>query len=127
MTSVSAGQPMCGAPGGIEPPTPSSPWNHQEPLCGPRFSQVTLDRQGRSYGFCFDAVMRSLLSGVVAAVGSSGHSVAAVLAAVRIAAPSTSIREVGIPHANPHTDPSRSGALSRTNATHPPQALSAGR
>jgi hypothetical protein len=59
-------------PGGIEPPTPSLPWNHQEPLCGPRFSQVTLDRQGRSYGFCFDAVMRSLLSGVVAAVGVVG-------------------------------------------------------
>jgi hypothetical protein len=25
----------CGAPAGIEPATPSSPWNHQEPLCGP--------------------------------------------------------------------------------------------
>src|ERR671910_3614729 len=44
-------------PAGIEPATPSLPWNHQEPLCGPAFSQVTLDRKGQSYGFCFDAVM----------------------------------------------------------------------
>src|SRR5918996_1901428 len=27
-------------PAGIEPATPSLPWNHQEPLCGPPFSQV---------------------------------------------------------------------------------------
>jgi hypothetical protein len=30
------------------------PWNHQEPLCGPPFPQVTLDRQGRSYRVSFD-------------------------------------------------------------------------
>jgi ELWxxDGT repeat protein len=41
--------------------------------------------------------------------------------------PPQAARTEGIPHANPHTDPSRSGALSSTNATHPPQALSAGR
>jgi hypothetical protein len=35
-------------PAGIEPATPSLPWNHQEPLCGPPFPQLTLDRQGRS-------------------------------------------------------------------------------
>jgi hypothetical protein len=49
-----------GTPAGIEPATPSLPWNHQEPLCGPPFSQVTLDRQGQSYGFCFGEGMRSL-------------------------------------------------------------------
>jgi hypothetical protein len=35
-------------PGGIEPPTPSLPWNHQEPLCGRSFSQVARDRRGQS-------------------------------------------------------------------------------
>jgi hypothetical protein len=34
--------------------------NHQEPLCGPPFPLVALDRRGRSYRFSFDAVMRSL-------------------------------------------------------------------
>jgi hypothetical protein len=34
-------------PAGIEPATPSLPWNHREPLCGPPFSQVTPDRQGQ--------------------------------------------------------------------------------
>jgi hypothetical protein len=59
-------------PAGIEPATPSLPWNHQEPLCEPPFSQVVLDRKGQSYGFCFDAVMRSLPSAVVGAVGVVG-------------------------------------------------------
>jgi hypothetical protein len=35
-----------GAPAGIEPATPSLPWNHQEPLCEPPFPQVALDRKG---------------------------------------------------------------------------------
>jgi hypothetical protein len=47
-------------PAGIEPATPSLPWNHREPLCGTPFSQVGLDRRGRSYRFSFDQVMRSL-------------------------------------------------------------------
>jgi hypothetical protein len=34
------------------------PWNHQEPLCGRPFPQVTSDRKGRSYRFSFDEVMR---------------------------------------------------------------------
>ena len=38
-------------PAGIEPATPSLPWNHQEPLCEPPFPQVTPDRKGRSYRF----------------------------------------------------------------------------
>jgi hypothetical protein len=46
-------------PAGIEPATPSLPWNHQEPLCGPPFSQVTPDRSGRSYRFSFGEVMCS--------------------------------------------------------------------
>jgi hypothetical protein len=50
----------CGAPAGIEPATPSLPWNHQEPLCAPSFPQVTLDRKGRSYRFPFGSVMRSV-------------------------------------------------------------------
>jgi hypothetical protein len=53
MTSVCAGHRLGGAPAGIEPATPSLPWNHQEPLCGPPFAQVTPDRRGRSYGFSF--------------------------------------------------------------------------
>jgi hypothetical protein len=59
-------------PAGIEPATPSLPWNHREPLCGPLFSQVALDRKDQSYRFSFDAVMRSLWSKVVAAVGVVG-------------------------------------------------------
>jgi hypothetical protein len=47
-------------PAGIEPATPSLPWNHQEPLCEPPFPQVTPDRQGQSYRFSFSEVMRSL-------------------------------------------------------------------
>jgi hypothetical protein len=46
-------------PGGIEPPTPSLPWNHREPLCGTPFSQVAPDRRGQSYRFSFGQVMRS--------------------------------------------------------------------
>src|SRR4029453_5819465 len=46
-------------PAGIEPATPSFPWNHQEPLCGTPFPQVTPNRKGRSYRFSFDEVMRS--------------------------------------------------------------------
>jgi hypothetical protein len=54
---------VCGAPpAGIEPATPSLPWNRQEPLCGPPFSQVTPDREGRSYRFSLGKVMRSLAS-----------------------------------------------------------------
>jgi hypothetical protein len=49
-------------PAGIEPATPSLPWNHQEPLCGPPFPQVTPDRRGRSYRFSFGEVMRSSFS-----------------------------------------------------------------
>jgi hypothetical protein len=33
---------------GIEPATPSLPWNHREPLCEPPFPQVTPDRRGQS-------------------------------------------------------------------------------
>ena len=47
-------------PAGIEPATPSLPWNHQEPLCAPPFPQVTPDRRGRSYRFSFGEGMRSL-------------------------------------------------------------------
>ena len=57
-------------PAGIEPATPSLPWNHQEPLCGSPFSQVGLDRRGGRYRFFFDEVMRSLPSGVLGAVGA---------------------------------------------------------
>jgi hypothetical protein len=38
-------------PAGIEPATPSLPWNHREPLCGPPFPQLTPDRKGQSYRF----------------------------------------------------------------------------
>ena len=41
---------------------PSLPWNHQEPLCGTPFPQVTPDRRGQSYRFSFSEVMRSLSS-----------------------------------------------------------------
>jgi hypothetical protein len=51
---------LCGAPAGIEPATPSLPWNHWEPLCGSPFSQVRLDRWCQSYGFSFSEGMRSL-------------------------------------------------------------------
>ena len=47
-------------PAGIEPATPSLPWNHQEPLCEPPFPQVAADRRGQSYGFSFGEGMRSL-------------------------------------------------------------------
>jgi hypothetical protein len=46
-------------PAGIEPATPSLPWNHQEPLCEPPFPQVAPDRRGQSYRFSRGAVMRS--------------------------------------------------------------------
>jgi hypothetical protein len=50
----------CGEPpGGIEPPTPSLPWNHREPLCAPPFPQVASDRSYQSYRFSFGEVMRS--------------------------------------------------------------------
>jgi hypothetical protein len=39
--------------------TPSLPWNHREPLCGPPFPQVTPDRKGRSNRFSFGEAMRS--------------------------------------------------------------------
>jgi hypothetical protein len=60
LTSVCAGQPGCGAAAGIEPATPSLPWNHQEPLCAPPYPQVARDRWGRSYRFSCEEVMRSL-------------------------------------------------------------------
>src|SRR5215217_4239911 len=47
-------------PAGIEPATPSLPWNHREPLCGAPFPQVTPDRRGQSYRFSSGEVMRSL-------------------------------------------------------------------
>jgi len=47
-------------PAGIEPATPSLPWNHQEPLCETPYPQVTPDRQGQSYRFSCGEVMRSL-------------------------------------------------------------------
>src|SRR4029434_5194004 len=59
MTSVAAGQDLCGAPAGIEPATPSLPWNHQEPLCEPPFAQVTPDRRGGSDRFS-SAQLRAL-------------------------------------------------------------------
>jgi len=65
MTSVCAGHRVGGAPGGIEPPTPSLPWNHREPLYGWLFPQVTPDRPGQSYRFSFSEVMRSLSSHVL--------------------------------------------------------------
>jgi hypothetical protein len=46
-------------PAGIEPATPSLPWNHREPLCGPPFPQVAPDRTCRGYRFSFGEVMRS--------------------------------------------------------------------
>ena len=49
-------------PAGIEPATPSLPWNHREPLCEPPSSQVAPDRRGQSYRFSFGEVMRSLSS-----------------------------------------------------------------
>jgi hypothetical protein len=55
-------------PAGIEPATPSLPWNHREPLCGPPFPQVAPNRRGQSYRFSLGEVMRSL-SG-----GSSDHN-----------------------------------------------------
>src|SRR5829696_8087052 len=45
---------------GLEPATPSLPWNHREPLCRCSFSQVTPDRRGQSYRFSFGEGMRSL-------------------------------------------------------------------
>jgi hypothetical protein len=47
-------------PAGIEPATPSLPWNYREPLCGPPLPQVALDRWGQSYGFSLGKGMRSL-------------------------------------------------------------------
>ena len=47
-------------PQGWPPAMSHLPWNHREPLCGPPFPQVTLDRKGQSYGFCFREGMRSL-------------------------------------------------------------------
>src|SRR6266545_194561 len=60
-------------PAGIEPATPSLPWNHQEPLCGPPFPQLALDRKGRSYRFSFAKVMRSLFSHVAIVPGATDH------------------------------------------------------
>jgi hypothetical protein len=49
VSSAGAVSLVGGAPAGIEPATPSLPWNHREPLCGPPFPQVALDRRSRSY------------------------------------------------------------------------------
>jgi hypothetical protein len=59
---------------GIEPATPSLPWNHREPLCGPPFLQVALDRQGQSYRSSFGEVMRSLCSRLALMVAMSRSS-----------------------------------------------------
>ena len=61
-------------PAGIEPATPSLPWNHQEPLCEPPFPQVAPDRRGRSYRFSSDEVMRSLCSRLALMVATSRSS-----------------------------------------------------
>ena len=58
-------------PAGIEPATPSLPWNHREPLCGPPFPQVPSDRRGRSYRFSFSEVMRSLSNQVLSIAGEA--------------------------------------------------------
>jgi hypothetical protein len=47
-------------PAGIEPATPSLPWNYQEPLCRTPFSQVTPNRRGQSYRFSFGSVIGSV-------------------------------------------------------------------
>ena len=65
-------------PGGIEPPTPSLPWNHQEPLCGTPYSQVTPDRRGRSYRFSFGQVMRSLPSHVLIVLSKPSSAVSTI-------------------------------------------------
>jgi hypothetical protein len=38
------------SPAGIEPATPSLPWNHQEPLCRRPFSQLAPDRRAEVIG-----------------------------------------------------------------------------
>jgi hypothetical protein len=47
MTALALVICMVEPPAGIEPATPSLPWNHQEPLCGTPFSQVARDRRGQ--------------------------------------------------------------------------------
>jgi hypothetical protein len=49
-----------GRPASRPDPNAYLPWNHQEPLCGSPFPQVTPDRRGQSYRFSFGEVMRSL-------------------------------------------------------------------
>jgi hypothetical protein len=63
---------LCGAPAGIEPATPSLPWNHQEPLCGPPFPQVAPDRKGQSYRFSFAEVMRSFRHALI--ISGASHN-----------------------------------------------------
>jgi hypothetical protein len=46
-------------PAGIEPATPSLPWNYREPLCGTASPQVTRDRRCQSYAFSRRDVLRS--------------------------------------------------------------------
>jgi hypothetical protein len=48
--------------------------DHQEPLCGPPFPQVTSDRSGQSYRFSFDQVMRSVWSRLAVMVAMSRSS-----------------------------------------------------
>jgi hypothetical protein len=73
LTSLCAGQSLCGAPRGNRTGDPILTMNHQEPLCGTPLPQVTPDRVGRSYRFSFDEVMRSRTSHVPIAAGASHH------------------------------------------------------
>jgi hypothetical protein len=93
-------------PAGIGPATPSLPWNHREPLCGPPFPQVTPDRRGRSYRFSFGEGMRSLppwpdplgQAGIIPAVSGLAPTVTLTGAAIHDRRSS-----------NPMIDPARSG------------------
>jgi hypothetical protein len=60
-------------PAGIEPATPSLPWNHREPLCEPPYPQLTPDRKGESYRFSCGQVMCSPSSHVVMVTGAGHH------------------------------------------------------
>jgi hypothetical protein len=48
LTAFALVSPLVEPPAGIEPATPSLPWNHQEPLYGPPFPPVTFDRKCQS-------------------------------------------------------------------------------
>jgi hypothetical protein len=56
-TSVSAGQPRCGAPAGIELAAPSlPPWIGGQAPCYPASSQVDRHRRRHSYGLSYELV-----------------------------------------------------------------------